>query len=165
MIVTISTLVGVVIGHFWGVYSASRHFRNLVDTFSSMRMSAIQQDAYDAYRNESPEIGVWALNAVVKDYERLIENGTDGLFYTAPGNYADLMLTLGRLALLYERTGNTHLAGMTMAQALEVSTNAYPSETISEATLREMISRLDEAANQRFEGTAVPRTVQPSPQP
>lgn len=151
--VTVSTLVGAVIGYFWGMYSAGRHFRNLVDTFGSMRMSAVHQNAYSAYRNESPEIGIWALNAVVKDYEQLIENGTDGLFYTKHGNYSDLMLTHGRLALLYERTGKNDLAHMQMAQALAISTNAYPSETISESELREMISRLDEAANQRFDGT------------
>ena len=105
-----------------------------------------KDDAIQAYLNESPEVGIWALenyintiNRVIK--EREIENNKH--FFVMISPEPTLRYAHVRLALLYEKTGNDLKRKENFEKAFEYCDSMKIEREFLEERLIQIVTKLD----------------------
>lgn len=100
----------------------------------------LEEKAFQAYFNESPQIAIWALENLkdaLKEQLKILKVD-DQLVQK------DLVLTNARLAILYKREGNKNKYEYCISKALELAKVAYAKEIGSENDLLSFVKKLDE---------------------
>ena len=144
------TITGLVIGIGLGSIGSMVYLGHKVATVMFMlhetELVRNEDSAIQAYLNESPEVGIWALenyinsiNQVIK--EREIEDNQHVFFIVKPTitlRYAHV-----RLALLYEKTGNDLKRKENLGKAFEYCDSMKIERELLEERLIEVVTKFD----------------------
>ena len=144
------TIIGLVIGIGFGITGTMAYLGRELATGMFMLQDAElirnEDSAIQAYLNESPDVGIWALenyikamNRVIK--ERKVDNNKQYFFMieTEPTlRYAHV-----RLALLYEKTGNDLKRKENFEKAFEYCDSMKIEREHLEERLIELVTKLD----------------------
>lgn len=98
--------------------------------------------AMQAYKEEKPEIAIWALKNLVDLLSKQYQMSADGERYDFLET--DLILAYGRLALSFKATGNIQQYQHNISESLELARKRYKQEIQSEQVLLLFIKRADE---------------------
>jgi len=143
-LVAVGTLTAVTafIAYVIGQYQERSRAMGSAQVAIETRQIAFNDEAYNAYRAGPPEVAVWAMLHVLRDYQDRVDRGADGFFFTKQGNTVDLMLTHARLARLYRSLNRPDQADDHLSQALTIGATLQ-SNAFTEAALMSMVDRLD----------------------
>jgi hypothetical protein len=144
------TITGLVIGIGLGIIGSmaylGRELARGMFMLHDMELVRNENSAIQAYLNESPEVGIWALenyikaiNRVIK--EREIEDNQQAFFIVQPK--VTLRYAHVRLALLYEKTGNDSKRKENFEKAFEYCDSMKIEREHLEKKLIELVAKLD----------------------
>ena len=95
--------------------------------------------ASNAYKNGSSEVGIWALtnlSEILKEDAKIFENDKDQIL-------RDLLLTYGRLALLFQSQNDYQDSKKYISKAIDLSRNIYPKKFTSESDIITFVNEFD----------------------
>jgi hypothetical protein len=144
------TITGLVIGIGLGIIGSmaylGRELARGMFMLHDMELVMNENSAIQAYLNESPEVGIWALenyikamNRVIK--ERKVDNNKPYFFMIEPE--PTLRFAHVRLALLYEKTGNDSKRKENFEKAFEYCNSMKIERELLEEKLIEFVTKLD----------------------
>ncbi len=156
IVFTIGTLLGVIIGaKYGGAFIVLQQFnemekfqesKNELEEKGFAKCSAYYSEkSYEAYLQEKPVVGTWALNGEIDILNILLTDHKEyNDLFSEETLYADLMFTHARLSKLYEKLENQNLVNENIKKALSYSNLAYPEYKVeNKQKLLEIIDRLD----------------------
>ena len=111
-----------------------------------MELVRNEDSAIQAYLNEPPEVGIWALESYIKDMNRVIKERKvehNKHFFVMIEPEPTLRFTHVRLALLYEKTGNDLKRKENFEKAFEYCDSMKIETELLEEKLIEIVTKLD----------------------
>lgn len=135
IIVAITMLfAGILLGTGIGIYASiktSEEIAQSAQLIHGERTSYWSSRSYNAYLNEPPVVGIWALEGMVEEFNKLLGDASDNqLFYDRQTLYKDLFIAHARLVKLHNKTGNNK-AMFHKEQAMHYAQLGYPSEKLN----------------------------------
>ena len=109
-----------------------------------------EDSAIQAYLNESPEVGIWALKNYIKAMNRVIKErkvDNNQPFFMMIEPESTLRFAYVRLALLYEKTGNDLKRKENFEKAFEYCESMKMKRELLEEKLIELVTKLDSQFN------------------
>jgi hypothetical protein len=134
----VSCGLSVVIGVVSGFYFSERVFKTYSE-FNLKELAELSDSAYIAYLEGEP----LAAKGVMQNYLKVINSSLQSIATQKRALQLDKTLTLGRLALIAEKTNNAAETEKYFQMAIE-SCKDSKGERCSEADIRERVKRLDE---------------------
>ena len=126
-----------------GVVIYLRNTINKTDNISSLLYVADLEDrAFQAYKNEKPEIGIWALKNLAQVLERNLEIKPE-----TRSTQIDLAMTYGRLAIKSKTIGDISGYEENVNKAISLLQQALPEDKYTKETIIDFINKADEAKN------------------
>lgn len=121
IIVILSLLMGVGIGYFLAIIHIGHVTAKTMFMLQEKEISELGKSAYKAYLDESTKVGIWALEEYVNALNRIIKERSNSFkkrlfFIISPET--ELLLTHGRLMLLYKKINKPEKAKYHLKQAL-----------------------------------------------
>jgi hypothetical protein len=135
-----------IIGLIVGSIGAVIYFGNTInktDNISSMIYIAdLKGRAFQAYKNEKPEVGIWALKNLAQVLEKRLEIEDE-----TKATQFDLALTYGRLAIKLKSIGDISGYEENLNKALSFIQQASPEEDHTEQKIIDFVNKSDEVKN------------------
>lgn len=136
-------IVGAVIG---GIVTASQSGSYLQQAWSISEMQCradFGDRVWQAYREESPEVAIWAL----ENYVQVLQKQPEQERGLAKAMQTDLVLAHVRLAILHRQRNDTERYRDHIATALALSNEVFPGKNYSEEELLAFVKRIDRLKN------------------
>ena len=151
---------------WYGGFAMGRRTAHTAEQWLSFRKLAevaeLESFVQDAYKNENPEIGIWALNHLVEYLEDEVRLGAlMPPFISASGRRMDLALARVRLSLRLREVGRVTEASACLVKAVEYL-RGTGRDKVTPEQLVSMVERLDKRRSERTSG-ADPRTSGDTP--
>jgi len=144
------TITGLVIGIGLGIIGSITYLGRELATnmfiLHDMELAMNENSTIQAYLNESPEVGIWALENYIKTMnrvikERKVDNNQPSFMMIRPE--PTLRFAHARLALLYEKTGNDLKRKENFEKAFEYCESMKMKRELLEEKLIELVTKLD----------------------
>ena len=146
-LIIISFISGAILGGT-GVFVYLGHTVSNSMAFLSMQNRADwEMRAFDAYKNDSAEIGIWALtnlSEILLEDEKTIGDNNDLIL-------KDLLLAYGRLSLVFQSQNDYQNFSKYISKAMDLSKKIYPNEFQSELELIAFVKEFDKLGNKSNE--------------
>jgi len=121
-------VIGALIGGVGVMAAMGHHMSRGMLMLQEWDLIKIQDAAEDAYKNQPPEVGIWALNFYLDFFDGIIEQRIDAVgdedykdedvfLFSYPG---DKWLSYVQLAVLYDRLGDTENRDEAIQKAKEI---------------------------------------------
>jgi hypothetical protein len=144
------TIIGLIIGIGLGIIGTMAYSGQELATgmfmLQDMELMMNENSAIQAYLNESPEVGIWALENYIKAINRVIKErkvDNNKPYFFIIKSEPTLRFAHVRLALLYEKTGNDSKRKENFEKAFEYCDSMKIERELLEKKLIELVAKLD----------------------
>jgi len=144
------TIIGLVVGIGLGIIFSAAYFgpplAGSMFLYQEAELVRNEDAAIQAYLNESPEVGIWALESYIKAMNRVIKEREvehRKHFFVMIKPEPTLTYAHVRLALLYERIGNDLKRKENLEKAFEYSSSMKIERELLEERLIRIVTKLD----------------------
>jgi len=131
--------IGIAVGTIGALYYSTKTLSRSMMFYVASHSADWARRAYQAYKTEDPDIGIWALEnlAEVRRKEAALFASEKDIIL------GDLVLIYTRLAVLYRSEGYLQNYKKNISEALSVSQTRDTSEFASEEKLLKLLNRID----------------------
>ena len=137
--VLLSFIFGMALGGV-GVYVYfGKSISESIAILSMKNISDLELRAFNAYKNENPQVGIWALtnlSEILDEEAKIYQKDRDLIL-------KDLLLACGRLALLFQSQNDDENYKINIVKAVDLSKEIYPNEFQSEMDLITFVKKFD----------------------
>ncbi len=141
IILLVSTFI---IGLIVGSIGVAIYFGNTInktgDISSLLYVTDLEDRALQAYKNEKPEIGIWALKNLAQVLERNLEIKPE-----TKSTQTDLVLTYGRLAIKLKTIGDMPGYEENLNKSVSILQQVSPEDNHTEQAIIDLVNKADEA--------------------
>jgi hypothetical protein len=135
----LSFIFGVALGGV-GVYLYfGKSISDSMAILSMKNRTELELRVFNAYKNESPQVGIWALtnlSEILHEEAKIYQKDRDLIL-------KDLLLVYARLALLFRTQNDEKKYQVNIAKAVDLSREIYPNEFQSEKELITFVKKFD----------------------
>ena len=139
-------LIGIGLGSIFTMVYLGRELSGAMFLYHEAELFRNEDAAIQAYLNESPEVGIWALENYIKAMNRVIKErkvDNNKQFFVMIEPEPTLRYAHVRLALLYEKTGNKLKRKENFEKAFEYCDSMKIERELLEERLIEIVTKLD----------------------
>ena len=134
---------GIALGSIIVSVYLGKSIANSMAILSMKNRAELEMRAFNAYKNESPEVGIWALtnlSEILNEDAKIFQNDRELIL-------KDLFFVHARLALLFQTLNDPENYNKNIEQAIELSKKYYPNKFQSEAELIVFVKKIDSMGN------------------